>query len=83
MIKIKEFLKTENLELNSKSRLYKNSNNFIFLGKDSKGRICKKKKIKKHINKKYYMYKTDKIKLNSLISTINCSIKKEKRGKKL
>ena len=72
-IKITEFMKTENLELNSKSRLYRNSNNFIFLGKDSKGRIYKKKKIRKHINKKYYMYKTNQIKLNSLVSTINCS----------
>ena len=45
-IKIKELLKTDNLELNSKSRLYKNSNSFIFLGKDSKGRIYKNRKIK-------------------------------------
>ena len=31
---IKEFLKQEKLELNSKTRIYKNTNNFIFLGRN-------------------------------------------------
>ena len=32
--KIKEFLKIEKLELNHKTRIYKNTNNIIFLGRN-------------------------------------------------
>ena len=65
------FLEKEKLKLNPKSRIYKNTNNFIYLGKDLKGKRHYKKRPIKQINKKYYLYNKNIIKLNNLISTIN------------
>ena len=36
---IKKFLAKEKLTLNSKTRIYKNTNNFLFLGRNSKGNM--------------------------------------------
>ena len=36
--KIEEFLEKEHLKLNNKSRIYKNTNNFVFLGRSRKGK---------------------------------------------
>ena len=69
---IKQFLKKEGLELNRKSRLYKSTNNFIFLGRNSKGRYAKYRDVKRKIKKKKYLYETGKINLMSYMSTRMC-----------
>ena len=49
---IKQFLKKENLVLNQKSRIYKSTNNFLFLGRDRNGRYAKYRDVKRKIKKK-------------------------------
>ena len=68
--KIKEFLKKEDLTLNRKTRIYKNTNNFIFLGRNSKGKYCKYRSLKRKISKRKYLYSIGNVKLNGMINTI-------------
>lgn len=70
LIKIIEFLKTEDLVLNKKTRIYKNTNKFIFLGRTSNGKYAKYRRIKRKIKKSYYLYKQGQIKLNSFMSVL-------------
>lgn len=63
--------KKEKLFLNKKTRIYKNTNNFIFLGRNKYGKYSKYRVVKRRIKKKYKMYKNNNIKLNNLMSTIN------------
>ena len=65
-----KFLEKEKLELNKKSRLYKNTNTFIYLGRNQEGKNAKYRGINRKIKKKIYKYKNNEIKLMSLISTI-------------
>lgn len=67
---IKIFLDKEDLRLNPKSRLYKSTNNFIFLGRNKKGKYAKYRSIRRKLKKKYYLYNNNKIPLNSLTSSI-------------
>ena len=69
--RIDHFLKDEKLFLNNKTRIYKNTNNFIFLGRNKYGKYSKYRVIKRRIKNKYIMYRNKKIKLNNLMSTIN------------
>ena len=69
---IKSFLKKEKLVLNGKSRLYKNTNNFIFLGRNNNGRYAKYRNVKRKIKYKKYLYETGKIELSSLMNSMNC-----------
>lgn len=70
--KIKEFLAKEKLELNKKSRLYKNTNNFIFLGRNNKGKYAKYRNVKRKMKYRRYLYETGKLEMNSLISSYIC-----------
>ena len=69
---IKEFLKKEELKLNSKTRIYKNTNNFIFLGRNNKGHYTRYRNIKRKLRKRYYLYQKGIIPLNSLVSSSIC-----------
>lgn len=54
--KIKNFLLKEDLFLNKKTRIYKNTNNFIFLGTDKYNKKINIEKIKENLNiKNIYM----------------------------
>lgn len=70
--KIEKFLEKENLKLNNKSRIYKSTNNFIFLGRDRKGKYAKYRSIKRKIKKRKHLYEKEKINLMGYINTINC-----------
>lgn len=70
--KIKEFLKKEKLELNPKSRIYKSTNNFIFLGRDKNGKYAKYRSVKRNLKKKKYLYEAGKISLMSYTTTRIC-----------
>ena len=69
--KIKEFLMRENLTLNKKTRIYKNTNNFVFLGKTNKGQYAKYRSVNRKINKKMYLYSIGKINLNGMMNVLN------------
>ena len=60
----------EKLELNRKSRLYKNTNNFIFLGRNKEGKYAKYREVKRKLKKKIYLYKQGKIDLSSVTSSL-------------
>lgn len=78
-IKISDFLKKEKLLLNKKSRIYKNTNNFVFLGRTKNGKYAKYRNLKRKIKYKKYLYESGKISLNSYVSTRICykNIKKK------
>lgn len=68
--KIKMFLEKEKLTLNKKTRIYKSTNNYIFLGRNTKGRYCKYRNVKRRLKKRIYLYKIKKISLNSLMCSV-------------
>lgn len=69
---IKKFLEKEKLTLNKKSRIYKSTNNFLFLGRDKKGKYAKYRSIKRNIRKREYLYRTGKIDLMRYLSCRIC-----------
>ena len=70
--KIKNFLLKEDLLLNKKTKIYKNTNNFIFLGTDKYNKKNKYRENKRKLKYKKYLYETNRINLNSyLCSYIN------------
>ncbi len=69
---IKLFLKGEGLNLNAKTRLYKNTNNFIFLGRTKDGNYARYRNIRRKIRKNIYQYKCGKIKLCGIANSIIC-----------
>ncbi len=69
---LENFLKKEKLNLNNKTRIYKNTNNFLFLGRDTKCKYARYRNVKRKIKHRYYLYKNDAITLNSFISSIIC-----------
>ena len=66
---IEEFLKKEHLSLNRKSRIFKNTNKFIFLGRDPKGKYAKYRTVKRKLKYKKYLYETNKTDFNSYLSS--------------
>lgn len=68
--KIKVFLDKEDLVLNDKTRIYKSTNNFIFLGRNNKGKYAKYRSIRRKIKKRYFLYENKMIKLSGMIGTL-------------
>ena len=69
---ISNFLKNEKLLLNKKTRIYKNTNNFLFLGRDIKGEYCRYRSVKRKLKNKLHQYRIGHIGLNSFISSYIC-----------
>ena len=67
--KIKIFLEKEKLSLNKKSRIYKNTNHFIFLGRTASGKYGKYRSLKRKLKYKKYLYETGKISFSSYLSS--------------
>ena len=65
---INAFLKSESLQLNKKTRIYKGTNNFVFLGRDTHGRYGKFRYVNRRLKNKAKRYKDKRVKLSSLIS---------------
>ena len=72
LTELKQFLKNEKLELNIKTRIYKNTNNYIFLGRNKNNKYARYRNVKRKLKSKYYLYKTNKIPFNSFISSLIC-----------
>lgn len=68
---IEKFLQKEKLVLNTKTRIYKDTNNLIFLGRNKDGKYAKYRSMNRRINKKYKMYLNKEITIRSFISTIS------------
>ena len=69
---ITKFLAKEKLVLNKKTRIYKSTNNFLFLGRNSYGKYARYRNVKRKLKKRYFLYKNNKISLNSLTSSLIC-----------
>lgn len=69
---IKKILDKEHLKLNKKTRIYKNTNNFIFLGRDFNNRYARYRRVRRKLNKRYKMYLHNEIRLDSMASSIIC-----------
>ena len=80
--KIKIFLENEKLVLNRKTRIYKNTNNFIFLGRTKKCRYAKYRQTDRKLKKRLYLYRTKVIPLMSVISSAVCFKHLIKKGSK-
>ena len=70
LVKIEKFLEKEKLTLNRKTRIYKSTDNFIFLGRNNKGRYSKYRTARRKIKKRLYLYSVGKVDLNGMTNTI-------------
>ena len=69
---IENFLENEKLKLNPKTRIYKNTDNFSFLGRNKKGQYIRYRNLKRKIKARKHLYNAGYINLNSYWQTINC-----------
>lgn len=67
-----KFLEKEKLHLNAKTRIYKNSNNFIFLGRNNIGKYARYRSVKRKLKSKLFLYEKNVLNLNSISSTLIC-----------
>lgn len=67
-----KFLEKEKLSLNAKTRIYKNTNNFLFLGRNSYGQYARYRDVKRKLKARLYLYRNDKISLHSFTSSLIC-----------
>lgn len=70
--KLTNFLNKEKLTLNSKTRIYKSTNNFLFLGHNKHNNYSRYRTVKRKLKKRKYLYKNNYINLSSLTSSIIC-----------
>ena len=92
---IEKFLEKEKLKLNPKTRIYKSTDNFIFIGYNKYGKYAKYRDAKRRIKKRKHLYFNNKITMNQLINSMinienlmgkeiyneNVNIKMYKKGK--
>lgn len=60
------------MELNPKSRIYKNTNHFTFLGRTYQGKYAKYRDVKRKIKYKKFLYESGTISLNNFVSSMIC-----------
>lgn len=69
---IANFLEKEKLTLNKKTRIYKSTSNFIFLGRTKNKKYAKYREINRKLKKRRYLYRNGSISLMSLVSSSLC-----------
>lgn len=69
---IKKFLDKEKLTLNKKTRIFKSTNNYIFLGRTNKNKYARYRNVKRKLKARFHMYKEGNISLQSLTASIIC-----------
>lgn len=69
---LKKFLENEKLVLNKKTRIYKNSNSFVFLGRKPNGNYAKYRDVRRKIKKRLYLYNIGKLKLTGVVNSMIC-----------
>ena len=66
------FLEKEDLKLNSKTRIFKNTDNFIFIGRNKYGNYSKYRTVKRRLKRREYLYRNNLISLHSLVCSRLC-----------
>ncbi len=69
---IKKFLDKEKLQLNIKTRIFKSTDNYTFLGRNPRGRYIRYRNIKRKLKARKYLYESGKLPLNSFVSSAIC-----------
>ena len=69
---LKKFIENEGLQFNDKTRIFKSTNNYIFLGRNLQCKYARYRNIKRKLKSKRYQYLIGKIPLSSYISSITC-----------
>ena len=69
---IKKFLENEKLTLNRKTRIFKNTDNYIFLGRNAKGRYVRYRNVKRKLKARRYKYEKGQIPLGSYVGSLTC-----------
>ncbi len=69
---INKFIIKEKLSLNKKTRIYKSTDNFIFLGCNKNGNYSKYRIVNRKKRKRLYLYQNNKLKLSGMINTLIC-----------
>lgn len=72
LAELKKFLEKEDLTLNSKTRIFKSTDNFIFIGRNKYGNYAKYRTVRRRLKKREYLYSIGKLSLHSLISSRVC-----------
>ena len=72
LCELTKFLAKEYLTLNKKTRIYKSTDNFIFIGRNKYGNYAQYRTVKRRLKKREYLYYTGRISLNSLVSSRVC-----------
>ena len=57
------FLEKEDLRLNKKTRIFKSTDNFIFIGRNKYGNYAKYRTVKRRLKKRMYLYSIGKLTL--------------------
>lgn len=70
--KIKNFIENDGLTLNPKTRIYKNTDNFIFLGRSGNGNYARYRTVKRKLKKRKFLYNSNKISLASYTTSLMC-----------
>lgn len=68
--KVEAFLAKEKLQLNTKTRIYNNHANFLFLGENKFHQYGRYRRIKRKLKKRFYLYQENKIDLRSFVSSL-------------
>ena len=68
---IKKELKKIKLDINNKTKIYKNNENINYLGRKKNKKRSKEYLRRRKLKKRYYQYNKGEISLSSLISSIN------------
>ena len=70
------FLESEDLKLNKKTRIFKNTDNFIcffiFIGRNKYGNYSKYRTIKRRLKYKKHQYENSNVNISSLITSRIC-----------
>ena len=69
---IEKFLSKEGLKLNEKTRIFKSTDNYAFLGRNVRNQYIRYRNIKRKLKERKYLYYIGKISLNSFVSSITC-----------
>lgn len=69
---IEKFIGKEGLKFNKKTRIFKSTDNYAFLGRNTKSQYMRYRNVKRKLKARRYLYTSGKITLNSLVGSINC-----------
>ncbi len=69
---IKRFLEKEDLIFNKKTRIFKSTDNYSFLGRNVKCQYIRYRNVKRKLKARRYMYLNEKIPLSGLVNSITC-----------